>query len=140
MVRAKHLRRDDPPKILEDTFAFRLSGATDEKALRERLDAALSEFSAMSSRDVAQAAFTAVCSEIVLRSRYVEDELAQAIKRGIRQYVILGAGLDSFAYRHQEAVNGLRVFEVDHPATQAWKRTRLQELKLGLPPNLIFVP
>ena len=103
----RNLLWDDPPKILEDPFAFRLSGSTDEKALRERLDAALGEFSAMSGRDVAQAAFTAVCSEIVLRSRYVEDEMAQAIKRGIRQYVILGAGLDSFAHRHQDTANGV---------------------------------
>jgi methyltransferase (TIGR00027 family) len=140
MMRAKHLLWDDPPKIFEDIFALRLSGLTDESALRERLDAALVEFAAIGGRDIAQAAFSSVCSKIVLRSRYVEDELDQATKLGVGQYVILGAGLDSFAYRRQDAANVLRVFEVDHPATQAWKRTRLQELSLATPGNLTFVP
>jgi methyltransferase (TIGR00027 family) len=140
MVRAKHLHWDDPPKIFEDSFALRLSGLTDEKALRERLDAALVEFAAIGGRDIGKAAFSSVCGEIVLRSRYVEDELDQATRRGVDQYVILGAGLDSFAYRRPDLAEALRVFEVDHAATQAWKRTRLQELSLATAPNLVFVP
>jgi methyltransferase (TIGR00027 family) len=113
---------------------------TDEKALRERLDAALVEFAAIGGRDIGKAAFSSVCGEVVLRSRYVEDELDQATRRGVDQYVILGAGLDSFACRRPDLAGVLRVFEVDHPATQAWKRTRLQELSLATPPNLAFVP
>jgi methyltransferase (TIGR00027 family) len=77
---------------------------------------------------------------VVLRSRYVEDELDQAIKRGVSQYVILGAGLDSFAYRKRHLVDVLRVFEVDHPATQTWKRERLKAVGVDLPTNLTFVP
>jgi methyltransferase (TIGR00027 family) len=75
-----------------------------------------------------------------LRSRYAEDELSKAINRGISQYVILGAGLDSFAYRRRDLAGVLRVFEVDHPATQRWKQARLRELHVELPPHLAFIP
>lgn len=75
-----------------------------------------------------------------MRSRYVEDEVDQAVGRGVSQYVILGAGLDSFAYRRPDVTKVLRVFEVDHPAAQAWKRSRVRETGMELPPNLNFVP
>jgi len=77
---------------------------------------------------------------IALRSRYAEDELALAVQRGVRQYVILGAGLDTFAYRNPYPVSRLRVFEVDHPATQAWKRVRLREATIAIPDSLTFAP
>jgi methyltransferase (TIGR00027 family) len=77
---------------------------------------------------------------IALRSRYAEDELARAIQRGVRQYVVLGAGLDTFGYRNPYPVSRLRVFEVDHPATQAWKRARLGEAKIAIPDSLTFAP
>jgi len=66
--------------------------------------------------------------------------LERAVKRGATQYVILGAGLDSFAYRRPDLVDRLRVFEVDHPATQTWKRGRLRELNIAEPPNVVFTP
>ena len=75
-----------------------------------------------------------------MRQRYTEDELGKALERGVGQYVILGAGLDSFAYRRPDLAGVVRVFEVDHPATQQWKRARLQELNITPPSNLTFVP
>jgi methyltransferase (TIGR00027 family) len=72
------------------------------------------------------------------RSRVAEDELAAAVRRGVRQYVVLGAGLDTFAYRNPFG-GELRVFEVDFPATQAWKRTQLREAGIAEPPWLQFV-
>lgn len=72
------------------------------------------------------------------RSRHAGDELSAAISRGAMQYVILGAGLDTYAYRNQ--TSNLRVFEVDHPATQAWKRARLDAAGIAIPPALTFVP
>jgi methyltransferase (TIGR00027 family) len=75
---------------------------------------------------------------MVLRSRYAEDELARAVSNGVSQYVILGAGLDTFGYRNPH--QGLRVFEVDHPATQAWKREQLTAAGIAIPPGLTFVP
>jgi methyltransferase (TIGR00027 family) len=77
---------------------------------------------------------------LVMRQRYTEDELGKALAQGVAQYVILGAGLDSFAYRRPDLVGVLRVFEVDHPATQRWKRARLQALHLELPSHLTFIP
>jgi methyltransferase (TIGR00027 family) len=74
------------------------------------------------------------------RSRLAEDALAEAVERGIRQIVILGAGLDTFALRSPYADRQIRIFEVDHPATQAWKRQRLADAQLALPPWLTFVP
>ena len=72
------------------------------------------------------------------RSRFAEDSLAAAVATGTRQLVVLGAGLDTFAHRNPH--DGLAVFEVDHPATQAWKRTRLAEAGLAHPSSLTFVP
>jgi methyltransferase (TIGR00027 family) len=76
---------------------------------------------------------------IAIRSRIAEDALAVAIKRGARQLVVLGAGLDTYAYRAPHTPD-LRIFEVDHPATQAWKRERLAEADIPLPEALTFVP
>ena len=75
---------------------------------------------------------------IVMRSRYAEDELAADFKNGTRQYVVLGAGLDTFAYRNPFGEQ-LKVFEVDHPSTQEWKRKQLSEQGIGVPSALSFV-
>lgn len=74
------------------------------------------------------------------RSRIAEDALAGAVERGIRQIVILGAGLDTFALRNPHGARRIRIYEVDHPATQAWKRQRLAEVQIALPPWLVLVP
>ncbi|HJZ71902.1 MAG TPA: class I SAM-dependent methyltransferase [Vicinamibacterales bacterium] len=74
------------------------------------------------------------------RSRIAEDVLSGAVERGIRQVVILGAGLDTFALRSPYGARQIRIYEVDHPATQAWKCQRLAEAQLALPPWLNFVP
>jgi methyltransferase (TIGR00027 family) len=116
----------DVPKILDDPFALRIIGAKAESTLRANL------WRSQKSRFLR--AF------IVLRSRYAEDELARAVQRGVRQYVILGAGLDTFAYRNPYPGSRLRVFEVDHPATQSWKRARLSEAGMAIPDSLTFAP
>ena len=72
------------------------------------------------------------------RSRFAEDCLGAAVSRGVRQAVVLGAGLDTFALRNPHSDLGLRVFEVDHPATQAWKQRRLSEVGLAVPASLTF--
>ena len=77
---------------------------------------------------------------IIARSRYAEDQLARAIASGTTQYVILGAGLDTFAYRNPYARSDLRVFEVDHPDTQAWKRHRLASIAIKIPNSVSFIP
>lgn len=140
MMRAAHLLLDDEPKILQDDFALRLSGFENEAALRAALNTLLAEISHHSSPELAQALFRYGRTFVVLRNRYAEDELSQAIARGVSQYVILGAGLDSFAYRRPDLESVIQVFEVDHPATQHWKQARLHALTIPLPHNLTFVP
>lgn len=75
---------------------------------------------------------------MAVRSRYAEDELAAAVSRGVDQYVVLGAGLDTFAWRNPHPA--LRIFEVDFPATQHWKRQRLASVGMAHPPALTFAP
>jgi methyltransferase (TIGR00027 family) len=74
------------------------------------------------------------------RSRIAEDALSKAVEKGVRQIVILGAGLDTFALRNPHGALAIRIYEVDHPATQTWKLQRLAEAEIALPPSLIFVP
>jgi len=76
---------------------------------------------------------------IAIRTRFAEDALAATINHGVRQLVILGAGLDTYAYRSTFGER-LRIFEVDHPATQAWKRERLEEAAIPIPKSLTFAP
>jgi methyltransferase (TIGR00027 family) len=74
------------------------------------------------------------------RSRIAEDALSRAVERGVRQIVVLGAGLDTFALRNPHGARRILIYEVDHPSTQAWKRQRLAEAQIALPPWLILVP
>jgi methyltransferase (TIGR00027 family) len=75
-----------------------------------------------------------------IRARFTEDLVERAVSRGFEQYVILGAGLDSFAYRRSDLVDRLRVFEVDHPAWRSWKQARLRDLGIEIPDHLVFAP
>ena len=90
--------------------------------------------------DVILGVYRPVFPEVVLRSRYTEDQLVEAIESGVNQYVILGAGLDSFALRRKDLADQVRVFEVDHPATQKAKRQNVLKADGSIPPNLTFVP
>jgi methyltransferase (TIGR00027 family) len=77
---------------------------------------------------------------IVARSRFSEEALAACVARGVRQVVVLGAGLDTFGLRNPYAGRGVRVYEVDHPATQQWKRERIEAAGLAVAPSLTFAP
>lgn len=76
---------------------------------------------------------------VAARSRYAEDELASSVAGGVSQYVVLGAGLDTFAYRNPYSPR-LRVFEVDHPDTQAWKQECLRAAGIAIPESVTFLP
>jgi methyltransferase (TIGR00027 family) len=118
----------DRPLVFEDPFALRILDPETITALQNHP----AEIDSRTSR-----AFRAF---FVARARYAEDQLAQAVQKGVRQFVVLGAGLDTFAYRNPYASTDLHVFEVDHPATQAWKRHRLQETGIEIPDSLTFAP
>ena len=126
-LRAVHQLLDEP-LVLPDPIALPLLGASAEAALRDD-PFVLNDPMSRGLRGA-----------LVVRSRFVEDELARCVAAGVRQYVLLGAGLDTFAYRNPYGDEGLRVFEVDHPGTQRWKRQLLAEAGIGVPPSLTFVP
>lgn len=123
--RALHVQADPPPHVFEDELGLRL--VAPEADWRQRPDMDLQFTRAFRAGTVA-------------RARFVEDLLAEQIGRGVGQYVILGAGLDSFAQRRPELASRLTLFEIDQPGTQAWKRRRLAGLGLGEPAWLRFVP
>ena len=123
--RAMHVQIDPPPHVFEDEVGLRLAGP--EAGWRSRPDMdphGTSPFRA----------------SIVARARFIEDLILAQAGRGVGQVVILGAGLDTFAQRRADLASGLKVFEVDRPGPQAWKRQRLEELGFGLPEWLRFVP
>jgi methyltransferase (TIGR00027 family) len=125
--RAIHQLLDGDPKVLEDPIAARLLGA---EGLTKILSApALAE----------EPRARGLRSHVILRSRYTEERMAQAAQRGVRQCVILGAGYDTFAYRQPDWARDMRIFEVDHRATQEDKRARLRAAGIPLPSNLEFV-
>ena len=138
LFRASHLVLDYDPKVFEDPFAFPLSGAPG--LLEEHANTVLTRFIARLGTEAGPRVFRYLRALTVMRSRYAEDELYLAIGRGLTRYVILGAGLDSFAYRHPDLTSSVDVLEVDHPVTQTWKKKRLLELGLHQPPNLMFLP
>lgn len=115
----------DSPLVFEDPIAVPILGVGYAEELRRTPVRADRPFS------VALRAF------MVARSRYAEDNLRRAVDAGLRQYVLLGAGLDTFAYRNPSP--GLHVFEVDHPATQRWKRELLATSQIAIPENLTYV-
>src|SRR5215831_3267665 len=112
----------DHPKVLDDPIALKIIGHAAAAELTENRPLGSSRY---------------LRAVVVARSRFAEDHLAEAVAKGVRQYVVLGAGLDTFAYRNP--FDDLRVFEVDHPATQAWKRERLAEAEITVPSGLTFV-
>ena len=114
--------------VFDDDLAFGLAGE-EGPLLFERL-----------RTEIPRRHVVAFSRWVCIRSRFTEDLLEQAVARDVGQYVILGAGLDSFAYRRRDLSDRLRVFEVDHPASQSWKRHRLVELGVVIPDNLVFAP
>ena len=123
------MHREEPiPRVLDDQLALALAGE-EGRAIDQRLRS-----------EVPGELLLAFSRWVCVRARLPEDIVEQALADGVRQYAILGAGLDSFAYRRPDLLDRLRVFEVDHPASQAWKQARLSELGIELPANLVFAP
>jgi methyltransferase (TIGR00027 family) len=121
--RALHLEIDSPPHVLEDQIGLKL--VAPETDWRSRPD--MSPFT------------RPFRASILARARFIEDLVAEQVQLGVGQYVILGAGLDTFAQRRTQLASRLLVFEIDQRAPQAWKRRRLIDLGYGIPPFLRFV-
>lgn len=122
--RALHLEVDSPPHVIEDEIGLKL--ANPDEGWRGR-------------GDMDPQGTRLFRASIVVRARFIEDLVEEHARRGVTQYVILGAGLDTFAQRRPEIASKLRVFEVDRPGPQAWKRQRLVELGFGVPEWLRLV-
>ncbi|HSO37412.1 MAG TPA: class I SAM-dependent methyltransferase [Labilithrix sp.] len=122
--RALHVQVDAPPHVFDDELGLALVGPDADWKQRPDMSAFTRPFRA----------------SIVARARYVEDLLEEQVARGVVQYVVLGAGLETFAQRRPELAARLRVFEIDQPGHQEWKRQRLVDLGFGVPPYLRLVP
>ena len=128
-LRAAHLTEDGNPKIFQDTLAHALVG----HELATRLENVLQQSWPPEILPVARVT-------MVTRARYTEDRMLQRAHAGVDQYVILGAGLDTFGYRRPDLLGALRVFEVDHPMVQSWKRERWHAVGINEPVGVQFVP
>lgn len=126
-ARAAHLIVDGDPPIFADVLAAALLGDLAD------------EFIGYHRAHGTHLVLSTARAQATCRSRYTEDRLADGVRRGVTQYVILGAGLDSFGYR-SDLARRVRIFEVDHPATQRWKRQRLAAARIPTPAGLTFVP
>ena len=126
IMRAMHQVLDADPKILDDPLAVGLvEGSSPEEILAAAPDSRPPPW------------FRSI---FVLRSRYTEDSLEEAVANGIGQYVLLGAGMDTFAYRQPSWAAGLRIFEIDHPESQKVKREHLLKRGIAIPANVEFLP
>ncbi|HEY6458449.1 MAG TPA: class I SAM-dependent methyltransferase [Steroidobacteraceae bacterium] len=123
--RALHLQVDAPPHVFEDAIGLRL--AAPDAGWRQR-------------PDMDPAGTRGYRAGVVARARFIEDLVCDQLDQGITQYVLLGAGLDTFAQRRPEVASRLKVFEIDQPGASAWKRQRLIELSFGVPEGLRLVP
>ena len=123
--RAMHVLVDAPPHVLDDEVGLRLADPDDGWRQRPDMD------------PVFTSGFRAA---IVARARFIEDLVVAEADKGVGQYVLLGAGLDTFAQRRPEIASRLQIFEVDRPGPQAWKRRRLVELGFDVPEWLHLVP
>jgi methyltransferase (TIGR00027 family) len=123
--RALHPLVDPPPHVLNDEVGLQLAAPAGDWRGRPDMDPDGTRWFRAS---------------IVARARFVEDLVVEQASQGVDQYVILGAGLDSFAQRRPEIASHMRVFEVDQPGPQEWKRQRLMELGFGVPEWLQLVP
>jgi methyltransferase (TIGR00027 family) len=123
--RAMHVQVDSPPHVLDDVVGLDLASPGDDWRSRPDMDPGWTQ------------GFRAA---IVARARFIEDLVVEQMATGVTQYVLLGAGLDTFAQRRADLAERMRVFEIDQPGPQAWKRQRLIDLGYGIPGWLRFVP
>ncbi|WP_199425735.1 class I SAM-dependent methyltransferase [Thermaerobacillus caldiproteolyticus] len=146
-LRAYHAM-NDTPKIFDDFLACHLipeeRRALIEQGFSRALQIRVPESGLACSDQAANPLLSLMQAmglpHVLSRSRYTEDNLDLAVKQGVEQYVILGAGMDTFAFRRPDLLRQVQVFEVDHPATQTFKRNRLAELGWEIPSHLHFVP
>lgn len=132
VIRALHWAYESPV-VFEDPFAGQLAGPGWHFLCKSRL------LYLFATRTIYKS-LNPIRRQVLARARYAEDKLREALESGVRQYIIIGAGLDSFALRRSDLDGKIRIYELDHPATQQAKKARVEELNLRLPKNHEFVP
>jgi methyltransferase (TIGR00027 family) len=144
LMRALHTRCDPSP-LLNDSWGDRLIPNVERDAMSQRILARLDSDARVRALRKPNSFLddfllnNPAYPGVVIRSRYAEDALREATSRGVRQYVLIGAGFDSFALRRPAFAGALEIFEIDHPATQAMKRQRILECGISLPPSVHFI-
>jgi methyltransferase (TIGR00027 family) len=136
-IRALHTRIDDSPPVYDDSLAFDLLPDYQQRFILRLESLAPPWLRRYRQR---RDAFTAMRAQVVVRSRYAEDALKEALRTGARRYVVLAAGLDTSAFRISQSEPPFEVLEIDHPATQRWKQGLLEQLSIALPARLAFLP
>ncbi|HEX3012471.1 MAG TPA: class I SAM-dependent methyltransferase [Syntrophomonadaceae bacterium] len=147
IYRAYHSINDNP-KIFDDFLAASILEEGEMASFQQQMVATMKSYNpqlaASFPNEASIVAFMmqsmAATPQILSRARYGEDRLEEAVNQGIKQYVILGAGLDTFAFRRPDLLDKIEVFELDHPSTQEYKQKRIKELKWELRKQLHFIP
>jgi methyltransferase (TIGR00027 family) len=145
LMRAVHTRLDHPA-LISDPWGDRLINDAEGEALREFAMRGLSPAARQQLEALGPDGATAALARghpsygtIIMRARYAEDALASAVARGARQYVIVGAGMDSFALRRPDFAREVQIFEIDHPATQGFKLDRLEQCGVDRPVGVRYI-
>jgi len=133
-MRAIHLTRHGEPKIFSDPYAIELTSRRWQVIIGNRF------LHWLFGRGFLYGWIGPVIGDLVARARYAEEQLESAVREGVSQYVLLGAGMDSFALRRPTWADSVTVFEIDHPATQQLKKKRIAEIGIPLPKNHLFLP
>lgn len=138
LMRTSHTRFDRPA-LIHDTWADRFVPDTERTAFLVSRGVRVEDFESLDAALAAALRTSPAYPSVILRCRWAEDALQAAVSNGLRQYVIIGAGMDSFALRRPDFANGIQIIEVDHPATQSFKRERLRAAEVQIPPDLDLV-
>ena len=139
LMREVHTRFDKPA-LIDDTWARTFVPNAEREAILRSRNVELADIPSVEASLTTALRASPAYPSVILRTRWAEDALQAAVARGVCQYVIIGAGMDSLALRQPEFARRIRIIEVDHPATQGFKRERLRAADVRIPPTLTFVP
>ena len=139
VMRAYHNSFGASPKILEDDVAMSLTGLGTPEALAGHYNGVVELFTALSNKETADLFVRRTMDFVCMRSRLFEEQLKTALADGIEQVIVLGAGLDTTAYKFADQLQGVTIYEIDHPDTQQWKRNALENSGIAIPDNLQFI-
>lgn len=140
ILRANHFLTAPEPKLLNDSLALHMTSYATHDEIAKHVTGVINVFTQLSDPESAALFVDRIEQAVCVRARLVEERLKHLRQNGLEQLVILGAGMDTIAYRAEALLSGIDVFEVDHPDTQAWKKQQLSTSDISIPNNVTFVP